>query len=394
YFANGRNQAAVKAIEGMDSDSDGYSNLAEINATRYPGNAGDDPGKMPAPYRIYTMSELQSLPQHTQFLLMNASRNDDEYVTYSGVAMEKLLEDAGVATDATGIHVIAPDGFATYHPMDPDPDPSLYSVRGPYPLDQGDVQYYYNEEADVALNADGWADYSAPSNIGRSDGDLIVNPDGLEMILALTRDGGYLDPGILNNENKLDGEGPFRVVPPQKVPSPPDQSSNSPNQDVMWPYNSDWDHNAGYSSRSVTMIRVEPLPSWATDIDPLEAGWNYVDGKKIIIYGDLNDAATLDPDLSINIWRVQVKGTKYQGTLTPWANPLDPASFYWKLTSVATSSDTRSGLENVGIDDEGTITIPDIAYYGTHYTATLSLFKNPLDASNAYWRLESISAKD
>ena len=44
------------------------------------------------------------------------------------------------------------------------------------------------------------------------------------MILAISRENGPMDPGILNDQNKLDGEGPFRVVPPQKVPSPPDQS--------------------------------------------------------------------------------------------------------------------------------------------------------------------------
>ena len=98
-----------------------------------------------------------------------------------------------------------------------------------------------------------------------------------------------MNPGVLDEDNKLDGEGPFRVVPPQKVPCPPDQSSNAADQDVIWPYNYDWDHNAGASARTVTMIRVEPLPEGTTDIDILEAGWSYVDQEKIVIYGAITD---------------------------------------------------------------------------------------------------------
>jgi hypothetical protein len=141
------------------------------------------------------------------------------------------------------------------------------------------------------------------------------------------------------------------------------------------------------------MIRVEPLPAWATDIDILETGWSFVDQGKIIIYGALDAAATLDPDLSINIWRAQCSGTMYRGSLTPWSNPADPAGLYWKLTSAGLSPDTDSEIEDASIDEAGTITIPDIAYYGTHYVATLTLYQNPGDSSGAYWKLNTISAK-
>ncbi|MGA1792146.1 MAG: hypothetical protein ACMUIM_11720 [bacterium] len=109
------------------------------------------------------------------------------------------------------------------------------------------------------------------------------------MILAIRREGEYMDPGELNAENKLDGEGPYRVVPPQKVPGPPDQSSKSSNPSLIWPYNYDWDHNAGAASRTVTIIKVMPLPPGTTDIDVLEAGWDFVDDEKIIIYGAIFD---------------------------------------------------------------------------------------------------------
>ena len=46
------------------------------------------------------------------------------------------------------------------HPLDPDSDPLFYHVYGTYPA----VDYLYHEHADVALNLDGWCDYSVPSN--------------------------------------------------------------------------------------------------------------------------------------------------------------------------------------------------------------------------------------
>jgi hypothetical protein len=282
YLVNGRSQAAFGAIADLDSDGDSYPNQVEIAAIRYPGSASDDPSKTTPPYRVYTRAQLEAMPQHTQFLLMNGTRSMDEYVEYSGVLVQDLLKDAGILPSATDIVAFAPDGFSTYYPLDPDPTPGLYHVNGPYP----ETVFYYNEQADIALNpVDGWCDYSAPSCTGRKNLDPIVNPAGLRMIMAIKRDGGYMDPGVLNAENKLDGEGPLRLVPPQKDPGPPDQSKNASNQDVLWPYDADWDHNAGYSIRSTTMIKVEPLPAGTTDIDILEAGWNYVGEGKILIYG-------------------------------------------------------------------------------------------------------------
>lgn len=283
YLVNGRNEQAISAIEGLDSDGDGYTNIAEINALRYPGNEKDDPNKVPAPCRVYTRAQLEAMTSlHTQFMLMNTSRSGDFYAEYTGVPMESLLQDAGILSSATGITVYAPDGWSNYHPLELDADPELFHVQGLYP----DSVYYYDAEADEDLNpVDGWCDYSAPSCQGRSHLDLLGNANGLKMILAFKREGAYLEPGILNQDNKLDGEGPFRVVPPQKAPSAPDQSSKADNQNVIWPYNYDWDHNAGAASRSATIIRVEPLPEGTTDIDILEAGWDYVDEEKIIIYG-------------------------------------------------------------------------------------------------------------
>ena len=36
------------------------------------------------------------------------------------------------------------------------------------------------------------------------------------------------------------------------------------------------------------MIKVEPLPVGTTDINTLEAGWPYVDEKKVVVYGSID----------------------------------------------------------------------------------------------------------
>ncbi len=282
YYMAGRDAAAISAIDSQDSDGDGYSNAEEIAANRFPGDPEDDPSQKTAPYQVYTLSDLEAMTAHTQFMMMNTSRSGDFYAQYTGVPLQELLEDAGILDSATGITVFAPDGWSQYHPLQPDPDPELYHIFGTYP----EATFQYDPEAE------GWCDYSAPSVAGRSHNDPIYVPNGLKAILAYKREGAYLDPGVLTEENKLDGEGPYRVVVPQKIPSPPDQSSRSDNQDVIWPYTESWDHNAGACTRSATIIRVEPLPEGTTDIDLYEEGWQYVDEKKIIIYGAIADTAS------------------------------------------------------------------------------------------------------
>ena len=299
YYMNGRNQAALDAIKDLDSDKDGYSNLTEIQADRYPGNAGDDPSKVPAPSRVYSKAQLEAMPQHTQFMLKNSTRSGsgDSYDQYTGVPVSDLLKDAGILGSATGITVFAPDGWSNYHPLESDPDPELYHVNGVYPQ----AQYYYDAQADVSLNPlSGWCDYSAPSCRGRNHQDIIVNTNGLKMILAFKRDGQNLIPGVLADDNKLEGEGPFRLVPPQKAPCAPDQASDAADQNVTWPYDFTWDHNGGAASKTATIIRVEPLPEGTTDIDILEAGWDYVDEEKIVIYGAIKDMDAPAPNIKTN----------------------------------------------------------------------------------------------
>ena len=279
YLSSGRNSDSISAVALKDSDGDGYNNKTEIDAARFPGNKDDDPEKKAAPSRVYTRAQLKSLPHHTQFLLMNAGKSEDYYAEYEGVTLEALLKDAGILKEATGIRIYSPDGWSQYHPLYPDTDPALYHVFGDYPS----ALYHYDKQADKANG--GWCDYSAPSVKEYSNKSPINVSGGLRLLLAYSRDGKNLNPSILSSSNRLGGEGPYRVIAPQKSLNPPDQGSTASNQDVIWPYNADWDHNAGSSTRTATIIKVEPLPEGTTDIDIMEAGWGHVDEEKIIIYG-------------------------------------------------------------------------------------------------------------
>ncbi len=305
YFTHGRSEAAIRAIENLDSDGDGHDNKTEIEATRFPGNASDYPGLKEAPYRIYTKAQLEALGRHTQFLLMNTSRSGDFYAKYSGIPVKTLLDDAGILPSATGIRVYAPDGWSQDHLLEYDSDPEMYHVYGNMPgkdYQYPPASYFYKLEADKDKNTKyGWCDYSAPSCAGRSNGDAINVPGGLKAILAYSREDASLETGVLNSENKLVGEGPFRLVVPQKSINPPDQSSKASFQPLEWAYNEDWDHNAGSCTRSATIIKVEPLPAGTTDIDTMEMGWKFVDQEKIIVYGaidgtDSNGNGVLDSE--------------------------------------------------------------------------------------------------
>jgi hypothetical protein len=280
YLKHGRDAAAVTAIAGLDSDGDGFGNRDEIQADRFPGSAADDPGKTAAPMKVYARAQLEALPRHTQFLLQNAAKSQDAYAEFSGVTMEALLRDAGILDSASGITVFSPDGWSQYHPLRPIDDPAMYPVCGAYP----EAVYHHPPEAESVC------DYSAPSCSRHKPGERIKVRGGLRLLLALEREGRPLSPAVLSKENKLDGEGPYRVIVPQKAPSPPDRSSKSTEQGGPWAYHADWDHNAGSSTRAVTMIRVEPLPPGTTDIDTFEAGWKYVDEAKIVVYGAITRA--------------------------------------------------------------------------------------------------------
>ena len=272
------NQAALRAIEPLNSDGDSTGNLAEIQGLTFPGNAKDYPGLVPAPAVGLNLERMLKLPGYSEFLLLNAANSRDFYARYTGVKVKDLMKYAGIRKEATQITVLSPDGFSTTFPIDvPDPqtDPSKiqYDVMGPY--SQG---YYF-----------GGLDFVDYSVIPRclDNGDRI--PDKLYMILAYLRDGDPLIPGKINPTTlKLDGEGPYRLIPPQKIPGRPDRGCKDKPVGDGWDCDSNKDHNAGFSARTVSAIRVEPLPAGTTDFNVFEGGWNLVDHGKLVIYGAID----------------------------------------------------------------------------------------------------------
>jgi hypothetical protein len=347
YLEAGRSVAALKAIEPKDSDGDGFTNVAEITATRYPGDAGDDPTKVVAPFVVFGKDRLEAMPQHSQFLLMNTTKSGDYYAEYSGVVMQDLLKRARVTSAATKVTAFAPDGYAQGHPLDDSVSNTgkAYApyVNGTYPA----ATYFYDPTADKANG--GWCDYSSPGAAGRGSGDPIEIEGGLRLLLALRAEGKDLVPGALDSTNKLKSgtEGPFRVITPQKLVGPPDQASTASDPNRLWAYSDGADHNAGFSTKSTTVIRVEPLPAGTTDIDVLEAGWSYIDQEKIVVYGALEQLPLVHPAdggrtpfrrVTLTWTRVRDPDPAAKVAYTLEYTSGDPVTGPWTATTVETAS--------------------------------------------------------
>jgi len=327
YRANGRNMAAFRSIEKHDSDGDTFSNIDEIGAVRYPGDPKDDPSKVVAPYRIFTRKQLLAMPQHSQLLLLNTAKAVDAYAEFSGVPVEYLLAKAGIESSATKITVFSPDGYAQGHPLVADSSSDPF-VKGIYPA----ATYYYSTAADKDKTSGGWCDYRSPSIKGLSPGAAIHVRDGLRLLLALRSEGEDLQPGSLGTANALarDSRGPFCLVAPQKTPGPPDQPSTRSRKDVIWPYDQNLDHNGGSSTKCATIIKVEPLPAGTTDIDVTEAGWAFIEQKKIIIYGALQGPKPVAPQNGAS--GISWNPVRFSWEKSPGVEPDDVAAYRLEYT--------------------------------------------------------------
>ena len=276
YLDAGRTSGAFKHIEGQDSDGDSHTNGEEIRALSFPGDAADYPGLTVASSITLDKEEIQKLaPSHEEFLFLNTTRQGDFYAQYEGAKVGDLLESVGLLPEATRITVFAPDGFSRTFSIE-DPADEVYDVMGPYPRGR----YYSGLD---------FVEY--PALPSYAYGQEIA--DELHMLLAYERQGGPLEQGRLElSEGRmtLEGEGPFRLVVPQKIAGSPDRSVRDAPQGDIWDYGSEKDHNAGFCIRSVTAIRVEPLPEGTTDFDWFEGGWEMVNNGQVVIYGAINPA--------------------------------------------------------------------------------------------------------
>ena len=108
------------------------------------------------------------------------------------------------------------------------------------------------------------------------------------LMIAYGRDGGPLDPCSLDPvSGRLNGEGPYRLIAPQRSPGPPDRGSSvSPSgYDDGYDYADGNDHNAGLCVRGLVAIRVNPIPHGYEEFDWKNGGWSLVERGEIIVYG-------------------------------------------------------------------------------------------------------------
>ena len=279
YKKQGRSVEALSEIAKQDSDGDGYSNAQEIAGLRYPGDKASRPGQPMAPIATLGWKDIHRLPLYSQFMLMNTTSEPfDDYTTYAGVKVQDLLKAAHIdLKGATGITVFAPDGYNT--------DFTIEDVAGPFPK-----SFFY----------------AAPGAIQDKEKVLVRYPekvpagvvDGKEapmipwLLLAFERDGKPLDIAQYEKgTGRLTGEGPYRLVKPQRSmagdaskPGRPDRSVKSKAFGDGWDFDKALDHNAGSCVRGATVIRINPMPAGIEEYD-WKNGWPLVSEKEIVIFG-------------------------------------------------------------------------------------------------------------
>jgi hypothetical protein len=279
YENAGRTAEALAGIAKLDSDGDGFSNEAEIAALRYPGDAASRPGQPMAPFVSLSRDALRRLPLLKQFMLMNATKEPtDDYVTYAGVRVADLLAAAGIdLSGVEGITVFAPDGYSI--------DYTIEDVTRPFPKGR-----FYAEPAGFKGSDRAFVNYPEKMPAGIADGREI--PESPWLLLAFERDGRPLDTASYEKgTGKLAGEGPFRLVKPQRdllgdpsKPGRPDRSSRSKAFGDGWDFNPKIDHNAGACVRGACVIRVNPVPTGFEEYD-WKNGWPLITEGRVVIYG-------------------------------------------------------------------------------------------------------------
>lgn len=277
YLAHGRSVQAIKDIAALDSDSDTFANGAELEAERYPGDSASFPGQKVAPTLTVTAAQIDGMTQVSQFMLMNANKQtNDEYALYSGVALKELLAKAGVdLTGATGVTLFAPDGFTVSYSID--------DLNGEFP--EGEF-YAGLEKGGTLLGDNGFVIYPDQSlwPAGLTDRGKIAGKPSI--LIATKHNATALEPGSLDQvSGKINGEGPFRGIFPQKTPGRPDRGRNVTPVGDNWDYLDSADHNAGNCPKVTVAIRIDPMPAGVEEFDWKNGGWALVDDKVILIYG-------------------------------------------------------------------------------------------------------------
>jgi len=272
YAAAGRSRDGLKTIETADSDGDGVTNIAELKALTQPGEADSKPGLAPAPTVIMTAEKLASIPRHSQFLLLNAHRVSDVYATYSGWRLRDILKELGSIGKATHITAISHDGFKK--------DYSMKDILDYFPRSI----FYGNMDTPAFLgDCPAWVVYPDTLPLNIETGKPI--PDEQRLMLADRKNGIPLETIHRSDTGRLEGEGPFRMIMPQRRIAPPDQSMLTTNPDWPNPFDESLHHNSGDSARGVIAIAVHPLPEGTREPDWRARADELLQSGSLMIFG-------------------------------------------------------------------------------------------------------------
>jgi hypothetical protein len=279
YKKNGRNLEALSSIADIDSDGDGYSNAAEISEKRYPGESASQPGQPLSPIITLGWNRIQSLPHHTQFMLMNRTTQQyDAYAGYTGVRVKDLLAATEVDLNGVaGVTVFAPDGYSIDYTIAEvlEPFPKGYFYAGPGTIEEEEKQFVLYPK-------------TIPADV--VDGEKI--PDEPWLLLAFELNNSPLESSYYESgSGHLVGEGPYRLVKPQhnlmgdaSKPGRPDRSVKSKSYGDGWDYSKSIDHNAGNCIRGATAIRLNPMPSGYEEYN-WKNSWPLIDSRQLVIFG-------------------------------------------------------------------------------------------------------------
>jgi len=281
YLKAGRNAAALAAIAKLDSDGDGVANAAEIDAKTNPGDPQSAPNKKLAPQAVVSFDDLvaKKLPIFEQAIFVNVSKSKDgdSYSDLKGFKLIDVLEAAGMSKTATSVDVLSLDGFMT-----------TFSIS--------QLRRSHHQAAPVfglgkdTLGECGWVRYLA-KNLKEG----VPLPDA-NVLLTFEENGEKYSPAAINDQQRLQGSGPFRVAAPQmKNPGAPDSSSRATeacNAKIpeKYRYNRDYEKNSDYCVKAVIAIRVNPLPPGTMDIHWPQYARKAIEGKNIVVFGALNPA--------------------------------------------------------------------------------------------------------
>jgi hypothetical protein len=282
YREGGRNEEALRAADEDDSDGDGFANLVELESLRYPGDASSRPGQPTAPLHSLSRQQLEQLPRHDQFSLLNSHKQQyDTYATLSGVRVVDILKAVGADLEtAVSVTVIAPDGFAVDFPL----ENILHAFPAGVYFAGLDPESFRDPNQGVARIP---AADRMPAGL-RDGGEI---PGEQWIMIAFAEDGSPLRPCHLDPlSGKLNGSGPFRLIVPQGLlggPGAPDRGSKvSPSGfDDGFDFDPTKDHNAGLCTRGAVAIRVNPLPEGTEEFDWKNGGFSLLENEELIVYG-------------------------------------------------------------------------------------------------------------